>query len=143
MTTPLLLHLLLSLSASPLNEVNKPKRLLPASPTPPPHPPHPPSLPAFSFISTRLPPPLFAVLSQHSTSHLLLSSLSLPPSFILSLKCFLPLFFTFFFYCHCCRAKAQGFPPSISQDRAAITAQERRRPAVSGETGLSHQGGKE
>ena len=39
-----------------------------------------------------------------------------------------PLFL--FFNCHCCTVKALGFPRSISQDRAAITAQERRRPAV-------------
>lgn len=100
-----------SLSASQLNEVNKLKRLLPpptlfpscASPPPP-----------------LLPPPLVA---------LLLILLSLPRSFI-SAEALYPPFLTSFCYCHCCVAKALGFPPCVSQDRAAITAQERRRPAV-------------
>lgn len=70
---------------------------------------------------------------QHHSSNLL--HLYLHPCLLLhslSLSFFLfssPLFF--FFNCHCCRVRALGFPPSISQDRAAITAQEkRRRPAV-------------
>lgn len=72
---------------------------------------------------------LSALLSQHSSASLLL--LSLPPSFISAemLSSSIP---HLFFYCHCCRLKALGFPPSISQDRAAITVQERRRPAVQG-----------
>lgn len=84
-----------------LNEVNKLKLLLP-SPTP------------FHQPPSSIPPPL--------------------PSPAKPLSLFLPLFLTsvffFFFNCHCCTVKALGFPPSISQDRAAITAQEQRRPAV-------------
>lgn len=43
--------------------------------------------------------------------------------------------------CHCCAAKALGFPPSISQDRLAIRAQERGGPAVQAER--EFKGGRE
>lgn len=116
MNTPLLPFP--SLSASQLNEVNKLKRLLP-SPTP-------------SLLSCFL---LHLCLSTSTAlctpEPALPSPLSLPPSFI-SAETLSSSFPHLFFYCHCCRAKALGFPPSISQDRAAITAQERRRPAVRG-----------
>lgn len=72
---------------------------------------------------------LYAPLSQQ---------LSIPPSipklpslFHLSWNAFF-LLSSPLFYCHCCKAKAQGFPPSFSQDRGAITAQKRERPAVDG-----------
>lgn len=63
----------------------------------------------------------------HLYLHPCLFLLSLLPSFFLFS---LPPCCCFFFNCHCCTVRALGFPPSISQDRAAITAQERRRPAV-------------
>lgn len=116
MNTPLLPFP--SLSASQLNEVNKLERLLP-SPTP--------SLLLLLSPSSR-PPPRFC------TPKPALPHLPSPPSFISAetLSSSSPHLFFFFFNCHCCAPKALGFPPSISQDRAAITAQERRRPAVQG-----------
>lgn len=104
-------------SASQLNEVNKLKGLLP-SPAP--------SVPFAAFLlhlRPRLPPPLLLPPPPHPLfspvpAEALSSSFPhLPPKKNV-------------FNCHCCAAKALGFPPSISQDRAAIRAQERGGPAV-------------